>query len=70
TVVRGVVSVGGRTEVGEELIDQYVVKNPTTGAWRLSFQIKPKSGDPVDLRAFLQKGDDVLTETWSYTLRP
>ena len=70
TVVRGNVSVGGRTDVGEELIDQHVVKNPSTGGWRLGFQIKPKTSDPIELRAFLQKGDDVLTETWSYTLRP
>jgi glucans biosynthesis protein len=70
TVVRGVVSVSSGTEIGDELLEQHVVKNPATGGWRLGFQVKPKSNDPLDLRAFLQKGDDVLTETWSYTLRP
>jgi glucans biosynthesis protein len=70
TVVRGVISVGPGTEIGEELIDQHVVKNTITGGWRLGFQIRPKDNKPVDLRAFLQKGDETLTETWSYTLYP
>jgi periplasmic glucans biosynthesis protein len=70
TIVRGVITVDGGQEIGEELLEQHVVKNPHTGGWRLGFQVRPKSSEPVALRAFLQKGDDVLTETWSYTLRP
>jgi glucans biosynthesis protein len=70
TVVRGVITVGSGTEIGEELTDQHVVKNTNTGGWRLSFQVRPKDNKPVDLRAFLQKGDETLTETWSYTLHP
>jgi len=70
TVVRGVITVGSGAEIGEELLDQHVVKNTATGGWRLGFQLKPKDNKPVDLRAFLQKGDETLTETWSYTLHP
>jgi glucans biosynthesis protein len=70
TVVRGVITVGGGTEIGEELVDQHVVKNTITGGWRLGFQVRPKDNRPVELRAFLQKGDETLTETWSYTLHP
>jgi glucans biosynthesis protein len=52
------------------LLDQHVVKNPATGGWRLTFQLSPQRVDPVELRAYLADGDDVLTETWSYTLLP
>ena len=70
TVVRGVITVGSGQEIGDELIGQHVVKNPATGAWRLGFQIRPKDNRPIDLRGYLQKGDETLTETWSYTLHP
>ena len=58
---RAVVSAGN----GARLFDQHVYKNPVTGGWRLSFQIKPKDQQPVELRAYLARGNDVLTETWS-----
>ena len=38
----GVVTAGPGADAAE-LIDQHVVKNPATGGWRLSFQLKPKS---------------------------
>ena len=68
TVLRGVVSVTSGQEAGE-LIDQRVVKNPATGGWRLTFQVRPKK-EPAELRAFLDKGGDTLTETWSYVILP
>jgi len=70
TVVRGVITVGNGKEIGDELVDQHVLKNTITGGWRLGFQLRPKDNKPIDLRAFLQKGDETLTETWSYTLHP
>ena len=48
-----------------KLFDQHVYKNPVTGGWRFTFQLKPKTDDPVELRAYLTRGRDVLTETWS-----
>jgi glucans biosynthesis protein len=68
-VVRGVVTVLGGEAVAD-LLDQEVVKNPFTGGWRLSFQVRPKKKDPIELRAFLDQGGTVLTETWSYALLP
>ncbi|HVO22426.1 MAG TPA: glucan biosynthesis protein G [Candidatus Margulisiibacteriota bacterium] len=65
TVLRGVVSVA--KDDTAELLDQQVVKNPATGGWRLTFQVRPKK-TPVDLRAFLDKDGNALTETWSYVL--
>jgi glucans biosynthesis protein len=65
--VTGVVSVGeGATFVGVN-----TQRSPYDNTWRLAFEIKPDgSGKPVELRAFLRKGDDVLTETWSYRWQP
>jgi glucans biosynthesis protein len=67
TVLRAVVTVGSKEG---EIVDQHVVKSPQTSGWRLTFQVRPKTDQPVELRAFLQKGDEVLTETWSYLLNP
>jgi glucans biosynthesis protein len=65
----GVVSAGPQADAAE-LLDQHVVKNPATGGWRLTFQLRPKGRTPVELRAYLADGGDVLTETWSYVLLP
>jgi len=40
--------------------------NPESRGWRLFFELTPDGGGPVDLRAYLRKGDDVLSETWSF----
>lgn len=75
--VMAVVSVGE----GGKLLEQQVVRNEATGGWRLSFLVLPDEAStlnkvlaerrqPVELRAFLQHGSDVLTETWSYAFRP
>jgi glucans biosynthesis protein len=67
-VLQGVVSVGTAEGQGE-LIEQQVIPNTVTGGWRLVFQVRPRS-DPLEIRAFLRRGEDVLTETWSYLLAP
>ncbi len=68
-VLRGVVTVASGDD-SAEIIDQQVVKNPATGGWRLSFQARPKQREPIELRAFLDKGGQTLTETWSYAILP
>jgi glucans biosynthesis protein len=70
TVLRAVVT--GSPAGGEpgEILEQQVVKNPVNGSWRLTFQVRPRGSDPLELRAFLQHGDETLTETWSYLLKP
>jgi glucans biosynthesis protein len=68
-VVRAVVTVGGNPGAAD-VVDQHVVKNPHTGGWRLTFQIRPKQKEPIELRAYLDQGDTVLSETWSYALHP
>ena len=68
-MVRGVVTVVGGNDAAE-LLDQHVTKNPEIGGWRLSFHIRPKTRDAIELRAFLEEGGEVLTETWSYQIMP
>ena len=65
--VEGLVSVGE----GATLTGVNTQRNWNDGSWRLAFELKPDgSGKPVELRAFLRKGDSVLTETWSYLWQP
>jgi glucans biosynthesis protein len=63
---RAVVTAGS----GARLSDEHVYKNPVTGGWRVSFQMKPKDATPVELRAYLERGGDVLSETWSSVWLP
>ena len=69
TVLRGAISVASG-EDSAEVVDQNVIKNPVTGGWRLTFQVRPKKKDPVELRAFLDQGGEALTETWSSVVLP
>jgi len=68
-VLRGVVTVVGGDDAGE-LIDQQVVNDPFCRGWRLSFQVRPKKREPLELRAFLDEGGEARTETWSYAVLP
>lgn len=70
TVLRGVVTVTSATGGSGEIVDQQVTKNPVTGGWRLTFQVRPAGSEPLELRAFLQLGQEALTETWAYQLEP
>jgi len=68
-VLRAAVTVVGGDEAGR-IVDQHVVHNPFIRGWRLVFQVKPARRERIELRAFLELGGEVLTETWSYGLLP
>jgi len=75
SVVEGVVTAATHGANGvergpAELLEQQVIHNPINDGWRLVFQVKPPDDEPVELRAFLRHGGDVITETWSYQLHP
>jgi glucans biosynthesis protein len=56
---------------GGALNQSSLQKNTINGTWRVAFTVKPDgSGKPVELRCFLRKDPDVLTETWSYLWQP
>ncbi len=41
-------------------------RNEVTGGWRAFFDLVNAGKDPVELRLFLHRGPEVLSETWSY----
>jgi glucans biosynthesis protein len=54
-----------------EILDRHTSRNEATGGWRLVVRVRRvDAGKPVELRANLHRGDEVLSETWSYILPP
>ena len=55
-----------------EIYFNQVLRNPDSGTWRVILKMQPKSGgpDPVNLRCTLQKGTNLLSETWTYLWSP
>jgi glucans biosynthesis protein len=49
-----------------------VFQLPSNGVWRAIIMMEPKPGnrEPVDLRCTLKRGEEVLTETWTYLWSP
>lgn len=46
-------------------------RHPVTEAWRMTLRIERLDpAQPIELRAFLQHGKDVLTETWTTLITP
>src|SRR6185295_11081059 len=45
---------------------------PAGGVWRAVLVMEPGPGnhDPVDIRCTLKRGEEVLTETWTYHWSP
>jgi glucans biosynthesis protein len=49
-----------------EILESNVYRLDATGAWRMTLRVKLlQPSQPTELRGYLQRGDDVLTETWS-----
>ena len=54
------------------ITDNQIFQMSTNGTWRAIIKMEPKpdNKDPVDIRCTLKKGDEVLTETWTYHWSP
>jgi glucans biosynthesis protein len=54
------------------IAESNVLPNPYLHAWRVILKMQPKPGNttPVDLRCSLQKGTNILAETWTYLWSP
>ena len=54
------------------IVDNLVLRNPFLNTWRVILKMQPRTGntDPVDLRCTLQKGTNILSETWTYQWSP
>lgn len=48
--------------------DVHVRKGRPFGGWQLTFLARPRSGKPLDLRAYLTASGHALTDTWTYLL--
>lgn len=49
----------------------FIRKIAANDRWRVTFSIRPDpKHTPVELRCFLRRGDEALTETWSYLWQP
>jgi glucans biosynthesis protein len=54
------------------ILNNQVIRDSNLGMWRviLKMQTQPGNVDPVDLRCTLQKGTNILSETWTYQWSP
>ena len=65
--VEGIVSADTNGEVRELVVH----RNEVTGGWRLALRFRRQDENkPVELRAYLRGGNNILSETWSYILPP
>lgn len=54
------------------ITENQVFRNPINGSWRVILKLEPKADnkDTIDIRCTLKKGEEVLTETWTYLWSP
>jgi glucans biosynthesis protein len=49
-----------------EILERNAYRLEATGVWRMTLRVKLlQPSQPTELRGYLQRGEDVLTETWS-----
>ena len=54
-----------------DVVSTNAYRNEANGTWRLAIRFKQRNADePVELRAFLQHGNDILSETWTHVIPP
>ena len=54
-----------------QVLERHLTRNEVTGGWRFVVRLRRNdAAKPVELRAHLGSGSDVLSETWSYILPP
>jgi glucans biosynthesis protein len=55
---------------GTEVLEHFVEYSEPAGQWRLSMLVRPAPDQNLALRAYLSRGGEPLTETWTYELPP
>jgi glucans biosynthesis protein len=54
-----------------ELLERQTYRNEVSGGWRMSFRFRRHDNDkPVEMRAYLKRGNAQVSETWSYVYPP
>jgi glucans biosynthesis protein len=67
TPVRAVAS----TDANGRVLEQLAYRNPATNSWRMTVRVQRlDAARPVELRAFLQHDNHILSETWSNIILP
>jgi periplasmic glucans biosynthesis protein len=58
-------------DANAELIENHTYANEVTGGWRMILRMRRLDDKkPVEMRAFLRNGNEIISETWSYILPP
>ncbi|RZI83382.1 MAG: glucan biosynthesis protein G [Rubrivivax sp.] len=66
-VVKAVVTANANGQV----VERNAYRNEANGTWRMTLRVKQIAAkQPVELRAFLQHGNDTLSETWTNVIPP
>jgi glucans biosynthesis protein len=53
------------------IVERNAYRNPLNNTWRMTVRVtRLQPTQPVELRAFLQNGDNALTETWTNIIQP
>ena len=61
------VGTGDAVRDGARLVERNLFRNRATGTWRMTLRLdRTDPGRPLELRAALRLGQDLLGETWSY----
>ncbi|MCP3097554.1 glucan biosynthesis protein [Myxococcus sp. K15C18031901] len=59
------------TAASGQVLRPTVARHEPSGGWRATFELLPTTpAAPTELRAFLKRGPETLTETWSYLWIP
>jgi periplasmic glucans biosynthesis protein len=57
------------SDANGEILEHHVRRNDVTGGWRIVMRLRRVDrAKPVELRAQLTQGNEVVSETWSYVL--
>jgi glucans biosynthesis protein len=59
------------TDSNGQVMERNAYRNAVTGGWRLTVRLRRHDDNkPLELRAHLSSGSDVLSETWSHIIPP
>jgi glucans biosynthesis protein len=65
------VQVAATADANGRIEQQLAWFNPGTRGWRAVLRVRPVDpAQPVELRAFLQHGNDIVSETWTHIVLP
>jgi glucans biosynthesis protein len=68
---KAVVTATGAGRVIEQIAYRNPASTPNQKAWRMTVRVqRDNPAQPIELRAFLQNGNDIVSETWTHIILP